>query len=176
MYTPSTLTVGIHNHSCRSLRQPAKYPSYAACASPHVSGEVRGHPGGELHRQGREHCSALCCLQRVQSKSSSLPLSLPLSLPPLSPSLPPSLSLLPCLAFSIRSVPFSLFFPFSIPSSSLPPSLFCHQSCVEVLCASPEVDIGLRDRWNRTAFDISTEDCKELLQTKGPSLRTNIQI
>jgi len=42
-----------------------------------------------------------------------------------------------------------------------------YRGCVEVLCASPEVDLSLRDRWNRTSLDISTEDCKELLQNRG---------
>ena len=90
----------------------------------------------------------------------------------LPPSLPPSLPPLLCFLHSI--CPFLPFFP-SLHFLFLSTSLFCHQSCVEVLCASPEVDIGLRDRWNRTALDISTVDCKELLQTKGLSLRTNIQ-
>lgn len=41
-----------------------------------------------------------------------------------------------------------------------------YKRCAEVLCASPDVDLTLRDRWNRTALDISTEDCRELLLNK----------
>ena len=38
---------------------------------------------------------------------------------------------------------------------------------MEVLCGSPEVDTTLRDRWNRTALDVATQECKELLLNKG---------
>ena len=41
------------------------------------------------------------------------------------------------------------------------------QGCVEVLCGSHEVDTTLRDRWNRTALDVATQECKELLLNKG---------
>jgi ankyrin repeat protein/energy-coupling factor transporter ATP-binding protein EcfA2 len=37
------------------------------------------------------------------------------------------------------------------------------KDCLEVLLPSPELDVDLRDRWNRTAIDVATTDCRDLL-------------
>lgn len=59
----------------------------------------------------------------------------------------------------------------SIPLCPLPISL---QGCVEVLCACVEVDLSLRDRWNRTALDIATDDCRDILTSKGTIQLNNL--
>ena len=41
------------------------------------------------------------------------------------------------------------------------------QQCVEVLCGSPQTILTVKDRWNRTALDISTDDCRDILMSKG---------
>ena len=41
------------------------------------------------------------------------------------------------------------------------------KECLEVLLPSPELDLELRDRWNRTAIDVATSDCRDLLSNRG---------
>ncbi len=50
------------------------------------------------------------------------------------------------------------------------------QSCAEVLCATGEADVTLRDRWNSTPIDIATGDTKDVLMNKGKEKSRQLEL
>lgn len=54
-------------------------------------------------------------------------------------------------------------------------SFCCHvKDCLELLCACSVINLSVKDKWNRTAADVATAECKEILANRGDTYVTHV--